>query len=127
MVAEAQHRSASSRAQALAAHTGGWPTRADDTAARASTGRSEVTLACGNTAGRRQASPDDRVLKQTTLCEELFHTPNGVAFADFITDDHRETWPIRSAETGFGAVITVNRRPIGTPIGIQKGPPGPTL
>ena len=30
------------------------------------------------------------------LCEELFHTPTGVAFADFITDGHRETWPIRS-------------------------------
>jgi hypothetical protein len=25
-----------------------------------------------------------------------FHTPTGVAFADFITDGHRETWPIRS-------------------------------
>jgi hypothetical protein len=29
-------------------------------------------------------------------CEELFHTPTGVAFADFTTDGHRETWPIRS-------------------------------
>jgi hypothetical protein len=29
------------------------------------------------------------------LCEELFHTPSGVAFADFITGGHRETWPIR--------------------------------
>jgi len=30
------------------------------------------------------------------ICEELFHTDNGLAFADFITDGHRESWPIRS-------------------------------
>ena len=36
------------------------------------------------------------MLKDMTLCEELFHTASGVAFADFITDGHRETWPIRS-------------------------------
>jgi hypothetical protein len=29
------------------------------------------------------------------LCDEL-RTSSGVAFADFITDGHRETWPIRS-------------------------------
>jgi hypothetical protein len=33
---------------------------------------------------------------EMTLCEEVFHTASGVAFADFITDGHRETWPIRS-------------------------------
>ena len=36
------------------------------------------------------------MLNEMMLCEELFHTPSGVAFADFITDGHRETWPIRS-------------------------------
>src|SRR2546423_2176741 len=36
------------------------------------------------------------MLNDMVLCEELFHTPSGVAFADFITDGHRETWPIRS-------------------------------
>ena len=36
------------------------------------------------------------MLNEMMLCEELFHTPTGVAFADFITDGHRETWPIRS-------------------------------
>src|SRR6266516_2333191 len=36
------------------------------------------------------------MLNEMVLCEELFHTPNGVAFADFITEGHRETWPIRS-------------------------------
>ena len=36
------------------------------------------------------------MLNEMVLCEELFHTPGGVAFADFITDGHRETWPIRS-------------------------------
>ena len=36
------------------------------------------------------------MLNDKTLCEELFHTAGGVAYADFITDGHRETWPIRS-------------------------------
>ena len=36
------------------------------------------------------------MLEEMTLCEEVFHTASGVAFADFITDGHRETWPIRS-------------------------------
>ena len=37
------------------------------------------------------------MLEAMTLCEEVFHTPSGVAFADVITDGHRETWPIRSS------------------------------
>ena len=36
------------------------------------------------------------MLEEMTLCEEVFHTPSGVAFADLITNGHRETWPIRS-------------------------------
>src|SRR3954452_10042827 len=36
------------------------------------------------------------MLNEMVLCEELFHSPSGVAFADFITEGHRETWPIRS-------------------------------
>ena len=36
------------------------------------------------------------MINEMMLCKELFHTPTGVAFADFITDGHRETWPIRS-------------------------------
>ena len=36
------------------------------------------------------------MLNNMRLCEELFHTSSGLAFADFITDGHRETWPIRS-------------------------------
>ena len=36
------------------------------------------------------------MLEKMTLCEDVFHTASGVAFADFITDSHRETWPIRS-------------------------------
>jgi hypothetical protein len=36
------------------------------------------------------------MFNEMILCEELFHTPSGIAFADFITDGHRETWPIRS-------------------------------
>jgi hypothetical protein len=36
------------------------------------------------------------MLDEMPLCEELFHTAGGVAFADFVTSGHRETWPIRS-------------------------------
>jgi hypothetical protein len=39
---------------------------------------------------------DGRYAQDMVLCEERFHTPSGVAFADFITEGHRETWPIRS-------------------------------
>ena len=34
--------------------------------------------------------------EEVTVCEEVFHAPSGIAFADVITDGHRETWPIRS-------------------------------
>jgi hypothetical protein len=27
---------------------------------------------------------------------ELFHAATGIAFADLLTDGHRETWPVRS-------------------------------
>src|SRR6516225_9209435 len=36
------------------------------------------------------------MLRDMTLCEELFHTAGGVAYVVFITGGHRETWPIRS-------------------------------
>jgi hypothetical protein len=36
------------------------------------------------------------MLDEVILCEEVFHNPGGVAFADLITEGHRETWPIRS-------------------------------
>jgi len=36
------------------------------------------------------------MLDEMALCEEVFHTASGIAFADFVTDGHRETWPIRS-------------------------------
>jgi hypothetical protein len=36
------------------------------------------------------------MLEEVILCEEVFHNPGGVAFADLITEGHRETWPIRS-------------------------------
>jgi hypothetical protein len=36
------------------------------------------------------------VLDDMTICEEVFHTAGGVAYADLVTDGHRETWPIRS-------------------------------
>ena len=36
------------------------------------------------------------MLIDMALCEELFHTAAGSAFADITIDGHRETWPIRS-------------------------------
>jgi hypothetical protein len=36
------------------------------------------------------------MLEELTVCEEVFHTAGGIAYADLITDGHRETWPIRS-------------------------------
>src|SRR6516225_6102480 len=30
------------------------------------------------------------------LCEEVFHTTNGTAFAELVIDGHRQTWPLRS-------------------------------
>src|SRR5258705_5739560 len=36
------------------------------------------------------------MLIEMALCEELFHTATGTAFADIVVDSHRETWPIRS-------------------------------
>src|SRR6188472_4245247 len=36
------------------------------------------------------------MLNGMPVCEELFQTPSGTAFADFIISGHRETWPIRS-------------------------------
>src|SRR2546429_5958289 len=36
------------------------------------------------------------MLMDLALCEELFHTATGTAFADILLDGHRETWPIRN-------------------------------
>jgi hypothetical protein len=36
------------------------------------------------------------MLIDMALCEELFHTAAGAAFADIMVDGQRETWPIRS-------------------------------
>src|SRR6516162_170960 len=36
------------------------------------------------------------MLEDMALCEEVFHTASGVAFADLVIDGHRETWAIRS-------------------------------
>jgi hypothetical protein len=36
------------------------------------------------------------MLSEMTLCDGVFHTASGTAFADIVTDGHRETWPIRS-------------------------------
>jgi hypothetical protein len=53
-----------------------------------------VTRRFTNTTERGLAT--NEMLNEMMLCEELFHTPAGVAFADFVADGHRETWPIRS-------------------------------
>jgi hypothetical protein len=36
------------------------------------------------------------MLNDMALCEDLFHTAAGTAFADILVNGHRETWPIRS-------------------------------
>jgi hypothetical protein len=36
------------------------------------------------------------MLEDIALCEEVFHTASGVAFADLVIDGHRDAWPIRS-------------------------------
>jgi hypothetical protein len=36
------------------------------------------------------------MLIEMALCEEVFYTAAGTAFADILVDGHRETWPIRS-------------------------------
>ena len=36
------------------------------------------------------------MLVRMPLFGELFHTPNGTAFADLLVDGHRQTWPVRS-------------------------------
>jgi hypothetical protein len=36
------------------------------------------------------------VFNDIWVCEDLFHTESGVAFADLLVNGHRETWPIRS-------------------------------
>ncbi len=36
------------------------------------------------------------MLVDMAQCNDLFHTASGTAFADIMTDGHRETWPIRS-------------------------------
>ena len=38
-----------------------------------------------------------RALTKMGLCDELFHTATGTAFADIPVNNHRETWPIRSS------------------------------
>jgi hypothetical protein len=51
------------------------------------------------------------MLNHMPVCEELFHTASGLAFADFITDGHSESWPIRSERfvLGFDAAIAGRR------------------
>ena len=36
------------------------------------------------------------MLIEMGVCEDLFHTAAGTAFADILINGHRETWPIRS-------------------------------
>ena len=53
------------------------------------------------------------MLNEMVLCEELFHTPSGVAFADFITEGHREPGPFAAnvSEPGCGAATTAQAGP----------------
>lgn|SRR5580704_4640295 len=98
MVAETQHRSASSCAQALAAHAAQWRTRADD-----ATSPVKVTRKFASTTERGLATAE--MLNEMILCEELFHTPTGAALADFITDEgcgSTVAWPGRRGNVAAG-------------------------
>ncbi|PWJ13802.1 hypothetical protein [Jannaschia seohaensis] len=55
---------------------------------------------CGGGRGPTQAE----ILIEFTAAAELFHTPDGTAFADLRIEDHRETWPVRSK--GFRRWLT---------------------
>src|SRR5437868_4797301 len=61
------------------------------------------------------------MLIDTALCQGLFHTATGTAFADILIDGHRETWPVRNKrfrgwlrrchyQTTGGAASAYNRR-----------------
>src|ERR1700730_505261 len=52
--------------------------------------------------GGRQSQAD--ILIELTRSAELFHTPDGTAFADLDVNGHRETWPIRTK--GFRRWLT---------------------
>jgi hypothetical protein len=45
--------------------------------------------------GRRASTQSDILINLATAAE-LFHTADGVAFADVTIKDHRETWPVRA-------------------------------
>lgn len=47
-------------------------------------------------ANARKQRPAKDVLIDLARNAELFHTPDGTPYADFIVNDHRETWPVRS-------------------------------
>jgi hypothetical protein len=47
----------------------------------------------GDTGGRRQTQAD--ILIELAQTAGLFHTPDGIGFADLEINGHRETWPIR--------------------------------
>lgn len=49
-------------------------------------------------AGGRGKTQADRLIEiATSEGVELDHAPDGIAYADFIVDGHRETWPLKSA------------------------------
>ena len=49
---------------------------------------------CGGDEARRPTQAD--ILIELAQSAELFHTPDGIGFADLEINGHRETWPIRS-------------------------------
>ncbi len=53
--------------------------------------------------GGRGPTQADRLVELAQEAE-LFHAPDGTAYADFTINGHRETWPIRS--TGFKDLLT---------------------
>lgn len=56
----------------------------------------------GGASGRGSTQAD--ILLDLALAAELFHTPNGIGYADIDINGHRETWPIRNK--GFRSWLT---------------------
>jgi hypothetical protein len=53
-----------------------------------------IAAESGDTSGRSPTQADQLI--ELSAAVDLFHAPDGTAFADIDINGHRETWPIRS-------------------------------
>jgi hypothetical protein len=64
--------------------------------ARRQVEKAQLQQAAKAEADRGKHRPAKDSLIELAQDAELFHTPDGTAYADFMANGHRETWPIRS-------------------------------